>query len=155
MIGRATRLWLFNTCAVAIATLTLTSTSAATSVDLTQLRGKVVYLDFWASWCGPCRQSFPWMQAMQDTYAKQGLTIVAVNLDADRADAEKFLQLFHPSFDVRFDPQGDMAEQFKVKAMPTSVVIDRHGAVRYTHLGFRPIDRETYEKQLREILGDK
>ncbi len=131
------------------------SARAATPIDLGEYRGRVVYLDFWASWCGPCRQSFPWMQAMENAYENQGLTVVAVNLDADRADAERFLKLFHPSFDLRFDPSGGEAERFKVKAMPTSLIIDRHGVVRYTHLGFRPVDREAYENQLREVLAEK
>src|SRR5580704_6825131 len=75
---------------------------ADSSLDLTSSRGRVVYLDFWASWCGPCRQSFPWMETMKSTYEGQGLEIVAVNLDGDRADADKFLKQFHPTFDVRF-----------------------------------------------------
>jgi cytochrome c biogenesis protein CcmG/thiol:disulfide interchange protein DsbE len=133
----------------------LTEAHAAVPFDLSEFRGQVVYLDFWASWCGPCRQSFPWMQTLQGAYSSQGLKVVAINVDTDRADAEKFLQLFHPSFDVRFDPAGDMAEHFKVKGMPTSVIIDRHGAVRYTHIGFRPVDRATYEDQLRRVLTEK
>jgi cytochrome c biogenesis protein CcmG, thiol:disulfide interchange protein DsbE len=128
---------------------------AAASLDLTGLRGRVVYIDFWASWCGPCRQSFPWMEAMKSTYEAQGLEIVAVNLDRDRADADRFLRLFHPTFDVRFDPKGDLAEFYKVQGMPSSVVIDRHGVARFTHVGFRPVDGAIYEAQLRELLAEK
>jgi cytochrome c biogenesis protein CcmG, thiol:disulfide interchange protein DsbE len=128
---------------------------AASSLDLTNSRGRVVYLDFWASWCGPCRQSFPWMETMKSTYEGQGLEIVAVNLDRDRADADKFLKQFHPTFDVRFDPKGKLAELYKVQGMPSSVVIDRHGVTRFTHVGFRPIDGAIYEGQLRELLAEK
>ena len=128
---------------------------AAPPVDIHDFRGRVVYLDFWASWCAPCRQSFPWMQAMKDTYESRGLTVLAVNLDQNRGDADRFLAQFHPSFDVRFDPQGTVAEHFKVHGMPTGLVVDRHGVVRFTHIGFRPVDEAAYENQLREILDEK
>jgi cytochrome c biogenesis protein CcmG/thiol:disulfide interchange protein DsbE len=128
---------------------------AASSLDLTSLRGRVVYLDFWASWCGPCRQSFPWMENMKSTYEAQGLEIVAVNLDTYRADADKFLNQFHPTFDVRFDPKGELAEFYKVQGMPSSVLIDRHGAMRFSHVGFRPVDGAIYEAQMRELLAEK
>jgi cytochrome c biogenesis protein CcmG, thiol:disulfide interchange protein DsbE len=132
-----------------------TAAHAAASIDLQDFRGRVVYLDFWASWCAPCRQSFPWMQSLKDAYEKQGLLVIAVNLDQDRADAERFLARFHPTFDVRFDPQGESAERFKVQGMPTSVIIDRHGVVRFTHIGFRPVDQAAYEDQLRQVLAEK
>ena len=127
----------------------------AAAVDLAEFRGNVVYLDFWASWCAPCRQSFPWMQTMQDAYGAQGLRVVAVNVDQYRADAEQFLAKFHPKFDVRFDPQGEVAARFKIQGMPTGVIIDRHGALRYTHIGFRPMDGAAYEDQLRRVLAEK
>jgi len=95
------------------------------------------------------------MQAMQTAYASQGLTVVAVDVDRDRADAERFLHQFNPSFDIRYDPAGVLAESFHVKGMPTSVIIDRHGVPRYTHTGFLPIDRAAYEKQLQEVLAKK
>ena len=107
---------------------------AASSLDLTGFRGRVVYLDFWASWCGPCRQSFPWMEIMKSTYGIQGLEIVAVNLDKSRADADRFLKQFHPTFDVRFDPEAELAEIYKVQGMPSSVLIDRHGVTRFMHI---------------------
>src|ERR1700722_15548182 len=128
---------------------------AASPLDLTSLRGHVVYLDFWASWCGPCKQSFPWMETMKTTYEAQGLEITTVNLDTDRADADKFLKQFHPTFDVRFDPKGELAELYKLQGMPSSVLIDRHGVTRFTHLGFRPIDGPIYEAQLRGLLAEK
>jgi cytochrome c biogenesis protein CcmG/thiol:disulfide interchange protein DsbE len=124
-------------------------------LDLNAFQGRVVYLDFWASWCGPCRQSFPWMEILKDTYGPQGLEIVAVNLDRDRADADKFLRQFHPSFDLRFDPKGDLAQLYDVQGMPSSVLIDRHGVTRFTHVGFRPVDVRRYEAQVRELLAEK
>ena len=92
---------------------------------------------------------------MKSTYEGQGLRIVAVNLDSDRADADKFLNRFHPTFDVRVDPKGELAEFYKVQGMPSSVLIDRHGVARFTHVGFRPIDGAMYEAQVRELLSEK
>jgi cytochrome c biogenesis protein CcmG/thiol:disulfide interchange protein DsbE len=132
-----------------------TTLRAASPVDIPSLPGRVVYVDFWASWCGPCRQSFPWMEVMKSTYEAQGLEIVAVNLDRDRADADKFLTQFHPTFAVRFDPNAELAEFYKVRGMPSSVLIDRHGVARFTHVGFRPVDGPVYEAQLRKLLAEK
>jgi cytochrome c biogenesis protein CcmG/thiol:disulfide interchange protein DsbE len=124
-------------------------------LDLSVYQGKVVYLDFWASWCGPCKQSFPWLQTMKDAYERQGLAVITVDLDRDRADADKFLQRFRPSFEVRFDPQGEIAEFYKVQSMPSSILIDRHGVIRFKHEGFRPIDSPAYEAQVRELLTEQ
>jgi cytochrome c biogenesis protein CcmG/thiol:disulfide interchange protein DsbE len=124
-------------------------------LDPAAFRGRVLYVDFWASWCTPCRQSFPWMQSLKDSYESAGLSVVAVNLDQNRHDAEKFLTQFHPNFEIRFDPQGALAERFKVHGMPSSVIIDRHGVVRYTHIGFQAGDQTMYEAQLREVLAEK
>ncbi len=122
--------------------------------ELSSLQGRVIYLDFWASWCTPCRQSFPWMQALQTEYASRGLTVIAVNLDEDRAAADTFLRRFHPGFQIHFDSQGRWAEQFGVKGMPTSVVIDRHGVPRFTHIGFLPDDRQTYTRHVEQLLAE-
>jgi peroxiredoxin len=95
------------------------------------------------------------MQTMKSTYEDQGLTVIAVDLDTNRAEADKFLNRFRPTFEVRFDPKGDLAEAYKVQGMPSSVVIDRHGVVRFTHVGFRPVDGPVYEAQVRELLAEK
>jgi thiol-disulfide isomerase/thioredoxin len=152
---KATQRRVISAILACISYLMVPPSDASTPFDLNAFRGQVVYLDFWASWCAPCRQSFPWMQAMKNTYARQGLTVIAVNLDQERADADRFLQRFHPDFDVRFDREGDLAERFKVSGMPSCVIIDRHGVLRHTHIGFRPADREAYEKELRELLAER
>jgi thiol-disulfide isomerase/thioredoxin len=128
--------------------------AAAAPLDLGALHGRVVYLDFWASWCGPCRQSFPWMESMKNTYEGQGLTVLAINVDHDRAAADRFLKIFHPDFEIRFDPQGSWAEQFKVSGMPTSVIIDRHGVVRFTHVGFWPAQGDASAQQIQQLLAE-
>jgi peroxiredoxin len=95
------------------------------------------------------------METMKSTYSAQGLEIVAVDLDTNRAEADKFLHRFHPTFDVRFDPKGDLAELYQVQGMPSSILIDRHGVARFTHVGFRPVDGAIYEEQVRELLSEK
>jgi cytochrome c biogenesis protein CcmG/thiol:disulfide interchange protein DsbE len=131
------------------------SITQGAAFDLSAYRGKVVYLDFWASWCGPCKQSFPWMQTIQDSYNRQGLTVIAINLDLERADADNFLGRFRPTFEVRFDPKGELAAFYKVRAMPSSVLIDRHGVTRFTHAGFRPVDAAAYEAHVQTLLAEK
>src|SRR5215471_6297032 len=106
------------------------------TVSLDSLRGKVVLVDFWASWCGPCRQSFPWMSKLYETYSQKGLVIVAVNLDKKREPANDFLAEFSPPFIVAFDPAGKTAEAFHVPAMPTSFIVNRDGTIVYSHAGF-------------------
>jgi peroxiredoxin len=95
------------------------------------------------------------MQTLKNQYEAQGLTVIAVNLDTDRADAERFLQQFKPTFDVRFDPKGELAEGYRIKGMPASVLIDRHGVMRFTHVGFRSIDESAYEAQIHALLEEK
>jgi cytochrome c biogenesis protein CcmG/thiol:disulfide interchange protein DsbE len=155
VIGRSTRRLGSCICLLLMSAVSMSAVQADALVDVDGLRGRVVYLDFWASWCGPCRQSFPWMQTMKSTYENRGLTVVAVNLDMDRAAADRFLTRFHPTFDVRFDPSGDLAEAYKIRGMPSSVLIDRHGVARFTHVGFRPVDEAVYEAQVRELLAEK
>jgi cytochrome c biogenesis protein CcmG, thiol:disulfide interchange protein DsbE len=155
VIGRSTRRLGSCICLLLMSAISMSAVQADALLDLDGLRGRVVYLDFWASWCGPCRQSFPWMQTMKSTYENRGLTVVAVNLDMDRAAADRFLTRFHPTFDVRFDPSGDLAEAYKIRGMPSSVLIDRHGVARFTHVGFRPVDEAVYEAQVRELLAEK
>ena len=120
---------------------------------LSKLKGKVVYVDFWASWCGPCRQSFPWMNEMQGKYGAKGLQIVGVNLDAKRADADQFLAQLPARFSVGFDAKGDTAKQFGVKGMPTSVLIGPDGKVLAIHQGFKDEDRKELEAKFAAALG--
>jgi len=140
---------------LALFCLAATAGHAAQSLDLDALQGRVVYLDFWASWCAPCRQSFPWMSAMHKAYESQGLTIIAINVDHDRADAQRFLQTFQPKFEIWFDSEGSWAERFKVSGMPTSIIIDRHGVARFTHIGFWPGDSDVSAQQIRELLAER
>jgi cytochrome c biogenesis protein CcmG/thiol:disulfide interchange protein DsbE len=124
-------------------------------VKLSDFAGHVVYVDFWASWCTPCRKSFPWMNAMQKRYAAQGLNIIAINLDQKPEQAKRFLQEMPADFTVAYDPEGKTAEQYNVQGMPSSYLIDRNGQIRQTHIGFRHKDKEHLEQAIREILNEK
>lgn len=127
----------------------------AEEIDFDALKGKVVYLDFWASWCSPCRTSFPWMQSMASRYEAEGLTVIAVNLDQEQRLADRFLAELQPSFRVERDPDGKLASDFRIDTMPTSFLIDRSGKARFRHLGFHQ-DRELqYENEIRQLLGEK
>jgi thiol-disulfide isomerase/thioredoxin len=138
--------------AVMAATVSDATGSAAEPLDLTRHRGRVVIVDFWASWCKPCRQSIPWLNAMYARYGANGLTIIGVNVDAERREADRFLRDVPIEFEVVFDPQGDLAREFKVKGMPTSYVFDRSGRMVDTHLGFRDAKKDEKEAALRKLL---
>ncbi len=121
-------------------------------LDLAKLHGKVVYLDFWASWCAPCRKSFPWMNEMMSNYKEQGLEVVAVNLDKDRKLADEFLQKVEAHFTVAFDPLGDSANAYKLRGMPSSYLIGRDGKLYATHIGFREKDKLKMEQAIQQLL---
>ncbi|MEE4277484.1 MAG: TlpA disulfide reductase family protein [Halieaceae bacterium] len=122
--------------------------------SLADYSGDIVYVDFWASWCGPCLKSFPVMEALHQRYADQGLSIVAINVDQRREDADAFLSAREASFAVLFDDAGVTPQQFGVKGMPTSFLIDREGLVRHIHQGFRKSDGEAIERLIQEALAE-
>jgi cytochrome c biogenesis protein CcmG/thiol:disulfide interchange protein DsbE len=101
-----------------------------------KLKGRVVLLDFWASWCGPCRSSFPVMQELHKQYADRGLTIIAVSVDENRQDMERFLKAANISFATVRDPEQKLVAAADVEKMPTSFLIDRAGTIRVIHKGF-------------------
>ncbi|MGB5739110.1 MAG: TlpA disulfide reductase family protein [Woeseia sp.] len=118
-----------------------------------EYRGQVVVVDFWASWCVPCRRSFPWLNEMQKKYAADGLVIVGVNEDNDQREAAAFLAEVPADFRIVPDPDGQIASQFDLLAMPTSFLIDRDGVVIENHLGFKVAKTGEYEAALRRALG--
>jgi thiol-disulfide isomerase/thioredoxin len=122
------------------------------TLSLEALRGKLVYVDFWASWCGPCKRSFPWMAELQQKYGKQGFTVVAVNVDKKRADADRFLQLVPAAFPVVFDASGATPAAWKVSGMPASYLVDPAGRVVLTESGFRDERRDEIEARIRALL---
>lgn len=126
--------------------------TTAKSVRLADMKGQVVYVDFWASWCGPCKQSFPWMNEMQAKYGPRGFTVVGVNVDQKREDADKFLASTPASFTVGYDTTGKVAEMYQPKGMPTSFLIGADGKVRAVHSGFKDSQREELEREIQAAL---
>jgi len=120
---------------------------------LASLRGKVVYLDYWASWCAPCRQSFPWMNEMQARYGEKGLVVIAVNVDQDAGEARRFLASYPARFTVAFDPDGSTARALALKGMPSSFLIDRLGEIVSSHVGFREAGKAEMENEIRALLA--
>jgi peroxiredoxin len=129
-------------------TFTLPARTGTVSSD--SLHGKVVLVDFWASWCGPCQKSFPWLGAMYDRYSAKGFTIVAINLDKDRVAAEAFLAKHPAPFTVAFDPSGKAAKAYKVWGMPSSFLISPAGTILYSYAGFNPDHAGAVEAMIKE-----
>jgi len=126
----------------------------ASDLDLDAYRGKVVYIDFWASWCAPCRESFPWLDQLERQFGSQNLVVIGVNVDHDRDSAERFLNQNFASFPIVYDPLGKIAAAYKVKGMPSAVLIDRTGQVRFEHIGFSSKKTSEYEEQLQTLLNE-
>jgi cytochrome c biogenesis protein CcmG/thiol:disulfide interchange protein DsbE len=124
-------------------------------VDLSAMRGHVVYLDFWASWCSPCRKSFPWMNEMYNKYRADGFKIVAVNLDKDRDAIDSFLASNPTDFTIAFDPDGRVAKTYKLVGMPSSYLIDKSGKLQVSHIGFREKDKEELESKIKNLLAQQ
>jgi cytochrome c biogenesis protein CcmG, thiol:disulfide interchange protein DsbE len=122
------------------------------TLELESYRGKVVVVDFWASWCVPCRRSFPWLDEMQHKYGDEGLVVIGVNEDDAAGDAEDFLRDYPVSFRIVRDREGALARQFDLLAMPSSYVLDRNGEIAARHLGFKSARQEEYEETLRRLL---
>jgi peroxiredoxin len=124
------------------------------SVSLQALKGQVVMINFWASWCGPCRQEMPLLDQMYKRYSSLGFTLLGVNVEADVKDAEKWLAATPVSFPVLFDKENKVSKLYDVNAMPSTVFIDRKGNVRYLHRGYKPGDEGEYLNQIRALLKE-
>lgn len=120
--------------------------------ELQNSEGQFLYIDFWASWCGPCRQSFPWMNTLHTKYAGRGLKVVAINVDAKRADADKFLLHTPAQFTLAFDERGESAKRLAIKTMPTSILVNPEGRVVWVHSGFRPEDASMLDGRIASAL---
>jgi len=126
-----------------------------TPVHLADFKGKVVLLDFWASWCTPCKTSFPALDALYRELQPRGFEVLAINLDERRRDAETFLNAHPHVMLVGYDPRGETPVAFKVRGMPTSVLIDRAGNIRYTHMGYSAKVIDDYRLEVRQLLEER
>jgi thiol-disulfide isomerase/thioredoxin len=124
-------------------------------LDLSSWRGRVVLVDFWASWCVPCRRSFPWLQSMLSLHGAEGLVVVAVNVGESREDADAFSRGFANDFEYRYDPEGRLADALGVEAMPSSILFDREGRPIWRHAGFDDEDRAEYERHIVSLLASR
>lgn len=131
---------------------TLPTFPGDTNINLQDFKGRVVYLDFWATWCPPCRKSFPWMDEMHSRYKDEGLTIIAVSVDKKRELIEKFIEKTEPTFTIAHDPSGKIAKAYKLRGMPSSYLIDRNGQLVKIHMGFRNKDKATMEAAIKTLL---
>ncbi len=131
------------------------ASSPGKKLSLQDLRGKLVYLDFWASWCAPCKRSFPWMNQLQQRYGARGFQVVAINVDANREEALQFLQSTPAEFTILFDPGGASAQNYAVKAMPSSYLINAEGKIIRKHLGFNNESAQAVENEIKAILESK
>ena len=122
------------------------------SQRLADNKGKVILVDFWSSWCIPCRQSFPWMNQLQAQYSPNEFLIIGINLDHDRALAEQFLQETPAEFDIIYDPKGKIAKKYKLKGMPSSLIINKQGEIVSAHTGFNQTKAQQIELQIKKEI---
>jgi peroxiredoxin len=121
-------------------------------LKLSELRGKVVLVDFWASWCGPCRESMPFLDKLSKSYKSQGLVVLGVNIDNDVAAARKFLKELPVSFTILSDVEKQVAKAYGPPTMPSSYLIDRQGKVHVVHAGFKHSDAGKIESEIKNLL---
>lgn len=124
------------------------------NLRLEDFRGQVVMLNFWASWCGPCRQEMPLMDDIHERYKDLGFTVLAVNVDENRDEALRFLDKVPVSYPILYDPESQVSEQYNVQAMPTTLMIDRNGNARFVHYGYKPGYEDDYEAQIRQLVRE-
>lgn len=124
-------------------------------VKLANYRGKWVYVDFWASWCGPCKQSFPWMNEIQSKYGSKGLQVIGISVDTKAEDARKFLLSNPANFTIAFDESGATPRSYNIKGMPSSVLIGPDGKIIFEHVGFNQAEKAEVESKIKLALKEK
>ncbi len=130
---------------------TLPSMSGA-NLRLSEYRGEVVLVNFWASWCGPCRQEMPLLDKMYQRYKKAGFTLLGVNVEKDSSKGQRIAEQLKLSFPILFDSKQQVVDSYKVASMPSTVLVDRDGNIRYVHLGYKAGDEKLYSKMVKELL---
>jgi peroxiredoxin len=123
-------------------------------VSLSELRGDVVMINFWATWCGPCRAEMPHLEALHQRYSDLGFTLLGVNVEEDSRLSDQFLAETPVSFDILFDPHNGVSELYDVVAMPSTVLVDREGNMRFIHHGYKEGYENEYQTQVRALLRE-
>ncbi|MDH3388767.1 MAG: TlpA family protein disulfide reductase [Gammaproteobacteria bacterium] len=124
------------------------------NLKLSEMTGNVVLINFWASWCGPCREEMPLLNALHKKYEPLGFTVIGVNVEEDVNNARGFLKSFPVNFPVLLDNTNKVSKQYNVIAMPTTVVVDRDGNMRYLHKGYKPGDEDKYTKMVKKLVRE-
>lgn len=135
------------------ANFTLKSRSGK-NIKLSELRGQVVMLNFWASWCGPCRKEMPLLEQIHKKYKSLGFTLLGVNVEQDSSAAKRYLKDVKVSFPILFDVTNKTSKLYNVSAMPTTILIDRNGNKRFLHKGYKAGYENDYKKQIKELLRE-
>ncbi len=124
------------------------------NIRLSDYIGEVVMINFWASWCGPCRQEMPLLEALHEKYNMMGFTMLGINLDEKRADADALLAQIPVSFPILFDPESKISRLYNVKAMPTTILLDRDGNLRFLHKGYQSGFEDKYEADIKALIRE-
>jgi peroxiredoxin len=121
---------------------------------LSQFKGQVVMLNFWATWCGPCQQEMPLLDQMYKKYKPAGFTLIGVNVDKEAPAVKQLLARKPVSFPVLLDPANQVSKTYRVDEMPSTVIIDRKGAIRFVHRGYKPGDENDYQDRIRQLIRE-
>lgn len=128
--------------------------SSGKNIKLSEYRGQVILLNFWASWCGPCRQEMPILNQIQNRYSKLGFTVLGVNVEEDSRQAKTMLREIPVDFPILFDTTNKVSKLYNVSAMPSTVLIDRDGNLRYLHKGYKPGDETKYKQWIKKLVRE-
>ncbi len=128
--------------------------STGENLRLSEYRGDVVMINFWATWCGPCRQEMPLLDDLYNRYERVGFNLLGVNIDDDSGRAMDMIRELGVNFPVLFDARKEVSKMYDVDAMPVTVIVDREGTVRYVHQGYKPGYEEKYLDQVRSLLRE-
>jgi thiol-disulfide isomerase/thioredoxin len=124
------------------------------TVNLAQYKGQVVMINFWATWCGPCRQEMPLLESIYKKYHKMGFTLLGVNVEPDAKPAEDYLKAIPVSFPILFDTKSEVSKMYEVSGMPSTIIVDRKGNVRVIHHGYKPGDENEYQDSIRKLVRE-
>jgi peroxiredoxin len=129
-------------------------TNSGENLRLSELRGNVVMLNFWASWCGPCRQEMPLLDAMSQRYSAAGFVLLGIDVEEDNTDAKKIVKNLKITYPILFDAENKVSKLYSVDTMPTTVMVDKKGKIRFINHGYKPGDENKYRDQIRELIKE-